>query len=243
MALRVIDEGYDFIVVVVDDAWVFRFARREGVLPALETEIALLPLVAPALPVEVPRFELVSREPPFVAYRLLEGEQLVDEDPEGVRAFLDALHALAVDPLPLERPDWVAAYRAQCAEFERTVLPLLPAHAQGVARELLAQAETLTGFEPALVHGDLGPEHLLVRDGRLAAVIDWGDARIGDPALDYAWLLHAPFPGWPVDADLRRRAAFYHRLAPWFEAHYGLVVESREHVERGLEGIRARLDP
>jgi aminoglycoside phosphotransferase (APT) family kinase protein len=91
------------------------------------------------------------------------------------------------------------------------------------------------------VHGDLLPEHLLVRDGRLAAVIDWGDARVGDPALDYAWLLHGPFPDWDVDADLRRRTHFYHRLEPWFEAHYGIVVESSEHLERGLATIRERL--
>src|SRR5205823_14897913 len=125
-------------------------------------------------------------EPSFVAYRLLQGRPLVDEDGAGVRAFLDAVHAL--------------------------------------------------------VHGDLGPEHLLVRDGKLAAVIDWGDARIGDPALDYAWLLHGPFPDWDVDAGLSRQARFYHRLGPWFEAHYGLFVKSSEHVEGGLAGIRERLD-
>src|SRR5947208_16505583 len=97
-------------------------------------------------------------------------------------------------------------------------------------------------FEPALVHGDLGPEHLLVREGKLVAVIDWGDARIGDPALDYAWLLHGPFPDWDVDADLRRRARVYHRLGPWFEAHYGLFVKSSEHVRGRLAGIRERLN-
>jgi aminoglycoside phosphotransferase (APT) family kinase protein len=43
-------------------------------------------------------------------------------------------------------------------------------------------------------------------------VIDWGDTRVGDPALDYSWLLNGPFPHWEVDADLRRRARFYHRL-------------------------------
>lgn len=143
----------------------------------------------------MPRFELVSRAPPFVAYRFLRGEPLVDEDAAGVRAVLEALHALDPETLPLARSDWIADYRAQCAEFERAVLPLL----------------------------------------------DWGDARIGDPALDYAWLLHGPFASWEVDDDLRRRARFYHRLAPWFEAHYGLFVESREHLDRGLKQIRERL--
>ena len=42
-----------------------------------------------------------------------------------------------------------------------------------------------------LLHGDLMPGNLLVRDGRLAAVIDFGAATFGDPAVDLmpAWHL------------------------------------------------------
>ena len=80
-----------------------------------------------------------------------------------------------------------------------------------------------------------------MRDGRLSGVIDWGDARVGDPALDYAWLLNGPFADWNVDPDLRRRARFYHRLGPWYEAHYGLFTNQPAHVEVGMAGIRDRL--
>jgi aminoglycoside phosphotransferase (APT) family kinase protein len=236
-----IDDGYDFEVAIVDDEWVFRFPRRSGVEDALRLEIVLLPLLAPALPVDVPSFEHVSRDPLFVAYRLIRGEPLVDEDGEGVRAFLDALHALDPATLPAEPSDWVEAYREQCAEFERLVLPLIEQDLRAQAKRLFADAETLGGFTPALVHADLGPEHLIVRDGRLAGVIDWGDARLGDPALDYSWLLNGPFAHWDVDADLRRRARFYHRLAPWYEAHYGLFTNRPAHTERGLAAIRDRL--
>jgi aminoglycoside phosphotransferase (APT) family kinase protein len=241
VALVEIDAGYDYRVVVADDRWVFRFPRRAGVVRTLEDETALLPAIADRLPVEVPHFELVSREPPFVAYRLVRGTPLVDEDGDGVRAFLDALHGIDPAGLPAPRADWVRAYREQCAEFERLVVPLLDADERRLAHALFAETETLTGFAPALVHGDLGPEHLLVRDRRLRGVIDWGDARIGDPALDYARLLHGPFPQWDVDAELRRRARFYHRLGPWYEAHYGLFTERSASVTRGLGGIRARL--
>ena len=236
-----IDEGYDFEVAIVDDEWVFRFPRRAGVEEALEVEIALLPALAAAVPVDVPRFEHVSREPLFVGYPLLRGEPLVDEDGDGVRAFLEALHAFDPSGLPVERPDWVDKYRDQCAEFERLVLPLLDGEQRAQAQRLFGEVETLVDFEPAVLHADLGPTHLLVRDGRLAGVIDWGDARVGDPALDYAWLLNGPFAHWDVGSDLRRRARFYHRLGPWYEAHYGLFTDKPAHVERGLAGIRDRL--
>jgi aminoglycoside phosphotransferase (APT) family kinase protein len=44
---------------------------------------------------------------------------------------------------------------------------------------------------PVWFHGDLMPGNLLVREGRLAAVIDWGCCGAGDPAVDAiaAWHL------------------------------------------------------
>lgn len=41
------------------------------------------------------------------------------------------------------------------------------------------------------IHGDLHPGNLLVKDGRLSAVIDFGDLAAGDPGTDLAvvWML------------------------------------------------------
>ncbi len=54
--------------------------------------------------------------------------------------------------------------------------------------------------DPVWFHGDLAPGNLLVADGRLAAVIDFGVCGVGDPACDLviAWT-------WLGDAG---RAAF-----------------------------------
>jgi aminoglycoside phosphotransferase (APT) family kinase protein len=233
-----IEDGYDFRVLVLDDTWVIRIPRRPAVLEQLHVEIELLPPLASALPVQVPAFEHVSADPPLVVYRLIDGAPLRDEDP---RAFLDALHAFDAGALPVPAPDWVTTYEEQVDEFRRAVLPLLAVDERPRAEALFAEVETLTGFEPVLTHSDLGPEHLRCREGRLVGVIDWGDARIGDPAIDYAWLLNVPFPHWEVDDDLRRRARFYYRLGPWFEAHHGVVTSRPAHVEAGLRGISSRL--
>lgn len=240
MPARLIDEGYDYLVAIVDE-WVFRFPRRPVVEEALRYEIGLLPVLAEVLPVEVPQFELVSSEPPFVAYRLIEGVPMRDEDSDGARAFLTALHGVDHGALDVERPDWIGWFDDLCGRFERDVLPLVDVDLRPKALELFAEVPTLTGFEPALIHADLGPAHLLVRDGRLAGVIDWGDARVGDPALDYAWLLNVPFPHWEVDDALRRRARFYHRLGPWHEVYHGLQFGIDAYVRDGLDGVVRRL--
>ncbi len=180
-----------------------------------------------------------------VGYRLIRGDPLSAEvAPDGVAAFLGALHAFDVDcaeSLGVPRPDWRAQYDEQLAEFARFVFPLLDADERDEARAFFAAGLDLLGeTESALVHADLLPEHMLCRDGELVGVIDWGDVRIGDPALDYAWLLQQPF-GPQLDGErFRERALFYHRLAGWYEAHYGLLTEQADHVAAGLRLIRER---
>ncbi|HEV2592917.1 MAG TPA: phosphotransferase [Gaiellaceae bacterium] len=237
MSLKLIDEGYDFQIVVTQ-GWVFRFPRRADAEEWLRTEVEALPALAAALPVAVPHFEHVSRDPAFVAYRLIEGQPLAREDPDGVRAFLDALHSADA---PVPRPDWQTLYRSHCERFAKTVVPLLEPGDRDAAAALFAEVETLTGYEPAVVHCDLGPAHLLVREGKLAGVIDWSHVSWGDPAVDYAWLAHVPFAEWELDDELRRRSRFYHRLGPWFEADYGLRFDKPDYVRDGLAGIVRRL--
>jgi aminoglycoside phosphotransferase (APT) family kinase protein len=237
VSVACIEDGYDFRVLVLDGTWIVRIPRRPACAEALAVEAELLPALAAALPVRVPEFVYGAE---VAVYRLIDGSPLVDEE-ENVREFLAALHAFDVGDLPAPRPDWVETYRTQCDEFRRLVFPLLDVDERKHAEALFAEVETLVGFEPVLTHSDLGPEHLLCADGRLVGVIDWGDARVGDPAIDYAWLLNTPFTHWEVDDEVRRRARFYDRLAPWFEAHYGVFTSRPASVERGLAGIRTRL--
>jgi aminoglycoside phosphotransferase (APT) family kinase protein len=236
-----IDDGWDFKVLVLDGEWVLRLPRGEKGVAKLDKEVGLIPALAPLLPVAIPHYDHVSREPPFVVYRLIHGVPLRDEDPDGVRAFLEALHTLDASGLDVPRPEWREIYREHAEEWRHSVLPLLDRDERRRAEGLLGEVETLTGFEAALVHCDLGPEHLLVQDGRLAGVIDWGDAKVGDPAIDYAMLLNGPFPDWGVDAELRRRARIYHRLGPWFEVEHGVRTEQPRFVRTGLAGVRSRL--
>jgi len=240
VGLSEIEDGWDFKVLILDDEWVVRWPRHRLAVEEVEKEVELLPDLASQLPVEVPCFEYVSRDPWLVVYPLIRGEPLTDAA-DGVRVFLDALHAVGLDSVRAPRPDWLETYREQADEFRRLVLPLLDADERPGGAALLAEVETLTGFEPALTHSDLGPGHMLCRGGRLTGVIDWGDARIGDPAIDYAWLLNVPFPDWDVDDELRRRAQIYHRLGPWFEVHYGVFTEQPEWVRSGLAAVRSRL--
>ena len=53
------------------------------------------------------------------------------------------------------------------------------------------QRATFWDAPPVWLHGDLHPLNLLVANGRLAAVVDFGDIFAGDPATDLAvaWMV------------------------------------------------------
>lgn len=271
-SVKAIQEGWDSLVLEIDGEWIFRFPRRPEVAAWLDKEIRLLPRLAPLLPVPIPAFEiLVRNDPLFVGYRKLEGEWLgleLDQgmDPRPVArelgGFLARLHdvplsTVARSGLPIRDVEaWLAAEQAFHEALRRTVFPLLSIEERERAAAMFEDFVGLAGegFECVLVHADLGPEHILYRNGRVTGVLDWSDACVGDPAIDFAWLLYGvghPFARELLeryrdhreidDPALPDRALFYHRLGPWHEVLYGQEMGLPTYVKTGLEGVRLRL--
>jgi len=69
-------------------------------------------------------------------------------------------------------------------------------------RYLGEMEESMTGVEVPrrLVHGGFGYDNVLVHEGKVSAVLDWQDARFGDPLLDVAYL-----DFWPSGFNLVER--------------------------------------
>lgn len=257
--VRTIEDGWDSLVLEVAGEYVFRFPRRPEVQEWVEREIRLLPELGELLPVAVPRFELVARNGLLcVGYRKLVGTPAgVDLDAragQDLGRFLSALHRFPVErarrlDVPYFAPDaWRERFECFCGDLRQRVLPLLSRGERERAEGLFAGVAGLD-FEPVLVHGDLGPEHVLCTDGRVTGVIDWSDARVGDPALDLAWCLNrtsgavagALIETYGVDRKARERSLLYHRLGPWHEVVYGLESDRPRFVRSGIDGIRRRL--
>lgn len=80
---------------------------------------------------------------------------------------------------------------------------------------------------PVLLHGDLIPGNLLVANGRLTSVLDWGGLGAGDPAQDLD-------PTWSV-LDQAGATAFREALAvdeaSWLRAR-GFALEQPRHQSR-----------
>jgi aminoglycoside phosphotransferase (APT) family kinase protein len=166
-----------------------------------------LPRLAPRLPLPIPA-PVAKGEPdagyPFSwsVYRWLDGENASEETIGDLTAFATALASFlcalrGIDatggPAPgrhnFYRGGPLSTYADETVRAIATLGEVIDTDAVTRVWED-ALAATWAG-DPVWFHGDVAAGNLLVRDGRLAAVIDFGTSGVGDPACDVviAWTL------------------------------------------------------
>jgi len=255
-SVRVVETGWDFVVVDTG-AWVFRVPRGEWAASHLRVERRLLALLRPRLPYRVPDMSLhaAADGTPYALYPRLDGTPSTCAESlavaPDVASLLTALHRIELGDalvLGLAAPgklDLDVLARRASAE----VVPLLPWASVAALHDAFAVLRAPAPTE-VVVHGDLGEANLLVSDGRLAGVLDWSDAHVGDPAMDLTWFvqclgvdqaraaLAAYVPPSGAGADvLWRRAVAHATVQPVHAVLWGLDHGRPSYVARQLARI------
>lgn len=251
--LRVLGEGWDHVSLLVGEDLVLRLPRAGRPLRRLAQEPRVLACVAGRVPLSVPRMGLLGGVPPAAVYPLLEGvpAEMDAENRERIGGFLRALHRIPRAEIRAAGIGWVdfgyggRGWEDGLRRFCRRAVDALRPHLAGQALRALQKhlGRFLRGpqnfrFMACLIHADLAPEHLLAdpATGRLRAVIDFGDAGLGDPAYDVR-------PEWTpsygtVGAAFARRQAFYRSLEPL----HGALHAAKTGDAEALAAAIARLD-
>jgi aminoglycoside phosphotransferase (APT) family kinase protein len=209
---------------------------------------------------------------PFYLMDLVDGFEPIDPLPKAFLTDAEARHGIGIaliDALgELSEVDWqgrglgdfgkpdgfhqrqVRRWRSQLESYRWRDLP----HVEEI--EAWLSANQPAGFVPGIMHGDYHQGNVLMaRDlpARVAAVVDWENATIGDPLLDVGYFL----TGWPdpgetrrlgTRIDDRRALATKAELVAHYEARTGRQVSSLSYYmvlslyKLGvmLEGIAAR---
>jgi aminoglycoside phosphotransferase (APT) family kinase protein len=202
---RVQADGWDNTTFRLGDELSVRLPSGDSYVAQVEKEQRWLPALAPHLPLRIP--EPVARGEPSAAFprpwsvrRWLDGEPATVENVEDLERFavdlanfLAALYRVPVDD---DGPPGGAA------DIRGGPITALDAQCRAAIRALDGVVDTARATEvwdaalrapfhgpPVWVHGDVSASNLLVVDGELSAVIDFGCAAVRDPACDLmiAW--------------------------------------------------------
>lgn len=199
---RIRPGGWDNRSFRLGDGLVLRLPSADRYAAQVAKEQVWLPRLAPHVPLPIPRPVALGRPGagypfPWTVMHWIEGRPAlrarIADKPRVARdlaAFLLGLHKAPTTGGPA--PGAVNFHRGGgLSVYDAETRACIAALAEGAEAKALtaiwirASASRWTA-PPVWVHGDVAPGNLLVRDDRLAAVIDFGSSAVGDPACDLA---------------------------------------------------------
>lgn len=258
--------GWDNATYRLGDDMSVRLPRLPRWVGQVEREQRWLPWLAPRLPLPIP-VPIVEGAPaegypfPWSVYRWLDGDNAdpgsIDDPVQAatdLAGFIAALQNL--DPAGGPPPEASNGFRGVHLDDERDS-PVVETRVRPkiAALEGLVDTDAVTAVweaalaappwdgPPVWIHGDPAPTNMLVKDGRLSAVIDFGTLAVGDPACD----LIAAWAFLPAEARGVYREALSVDDATWARGRgWGLAAwlpspEDFDDPERA-DRIRQRLD-
>ncbi|MBN8580498.1 MAG: aminoglycoside phosphotransferase family protein [Anaerolineae bacterium] len=205
--LRVRSAGTDNALYRLGQEMVVRLPRIDWAIGQIEKEIHWLPKLAPSVPFAIP-VPLVKGKPgegypwEWAVYQWLEGESASSENISDlsqmamdVARFITILQSINTTdaPLAVEHGLRGAPLSTRDEDTREAISALKDKIDSTLAIKIWEEAIQAPEWdkEPVWFHGDLLPGNLLVKNGRLHAVIDFNGLGAGDPACDLmlAWAL------------------------------------------------------
>jgi aminoglycoside 2''-phosphotransferase len=230
-------EGLMNDVLIVNNEFVFRFAKHEYACKHLKDEARILRLLRNYLTLEIPSPTYETED--VIAYRLIPGEtlrrdllmRLLEDDQQAIAdqlaQFFRELHNVPVAQADFEIPladalmkfeGWLNAYQ----RIREKVFPLLMPHVrESVAEHWESHLADKNNFdyELRMVDTDIPPYHIMFDRNRrrINGIIDFGCAGLGDPAIDFGVIIYYYgesfmdrfYKVYPEAENYLRRARFY----------------------------------
>lgn len=203
LPIHLVDAGWDNAMFRLGDQLSVRLPRRKAAATLIENEQTWLPLLAERLPIPVPTPYRLGKPAigypwrwsvlPWLVGRAADQEEPLANQAKHLASFLRSLHMpapfnaprSAVRGVPLNQRAASVEERMQRLETKTNLITPKIKNTWNMA------LNTLVDVEAKWLHGDLHPRNVLVENGGIAGIIDWGDMTSGDIATDLAsiWML------------------------------------------------------
>lgn len=251
--------GWDNRTFRLGDALSVRLPSAAHYAAQVEKEQRWLPRLAPALPLPIPA-PVARGIPgegfpwPWSVVRWLDGDDAASarvgdlaQLASTLGGFLAALQSIdaAGGPPPGPHNFWrggpLSVYEREARDAIRKLAGEIDDDAANAVLDA-ALASTWRGA-PVWVHGDVAASNLLVHDGRLAAVIDFGCMGVGDPACDLAiaWTFFSGESRAAFHAALPLDAATWARGRGWALWKAAITLADRAKPARQREAASRTL--
>ena len=262
LPVRPVDlSGWDNRTFRLGDTMSVRLPSAEGYVAGVAKEQRWLPTLAPHLPLPVP-VPLGVGKPgagypwPWSVNRWLDGENASPDSIGDLREFAVDLARFLValnrvdatgGPIGGEHSFYRGASLAHYDADTRHSLDVLRGVVDTAAATEVWERALATTWQgpPVWFHGDVAVGNLLVNDGRLHAVIDFGTSGVGDPACDVviAWTLLRGESRRAFRATLGYDDATWERGRGWVVWKALITIAEHQHTDPTRAAIaRAVLD-
>ncbi|QKS72950.1 aminoglycoside phosphotransferase family protein [Paenalkalicoccus suaedae] len=235
--IKLIGTGFDHTVYEVNNRWVFRFPRREMGYDAMRIEYSVLKELERASfdsAYNIPRVRYYAIADgdnfPFIGLTNIKGNSLMEESDDSILenelanlgTFLRELHDLPLHYFTQGRDELnrlsTEARQESLVQRLEDIRGMIDHELFDITHAYLKEIPLMPNPQgTSLVHGDMHPNNIIMLDGAVHGVIDWGDAHIGHPAIDLSILYqlvspdkHDPFykTYGEVDEETKQLAIF-----------------------------------
>lgn len=203
LELSFVDEGWDNVNYKLGSEYLVRLPKRKIGAELIKNEIYYLKDLAPKLSIAIPAPLFIGQATDYYKWNWtilpwFEGQSADLDKPKDNQAielveFLKELHSQKITNPPINSNRGVPLADKEKAlnpriERIRRNTEFFDYHIDTLWNDALS-AELSTDIK--LLHGDLHARNIVVDNGQIKAIIDWGDIGSGDPATDLAslWML------------------------------------------------------
>ena len=205
---KLIEEGWDHDVIVLDNKYIFRFPKKEKYQERLKSEMKFLKYLAPRISIPIPEYIYISKDLSFGGYKLLKGVEMKPNIFEKLNrkqknniikqlgTFLSELHQTPINSIRkfgFKEMDWnnywTKPHIKQIIKgLRKKVFPKLTKNEiNWVEHQFNEYLKLSFNYKKNIIHSDLTGRHILInsKKGEITGIIDFSDIEVIDPALDF----------------------------------------------------------
>lgn len=205
---KLVTHGWDNHIVILDNAFVFRFPRNDEYIKKFKTEANLIKYLQDEVSISIPNYKYLAKDKSFGGYPFIMGEVLTpellqsqsDKVKEGIAMdlanFLTVIHQTpkeVIDKMNIPNGSWNFEHIKKLYEgIKETLYPVLSKQEVTWLDYQFQNYFSLKGeIKITLTHSDLGGDNILFdkKNGKVSGILDFADSEYTDSALDFARLL------------------------------------------------------